>query len=594
MAKMIKCPTCGTQIEVPAQLTGQVIKCPGCGKGLKLVAKKKEPTPGGGIQLSASGTPINSGGSMAGGSMSGQTVSAMSFHGEPPPPDDMPNLDTVCQVCGRPTEFDQLAEDNGKLVCRDCIKGARSGMARRAGGAEMVEFKAPEYRPYRRAKMINFTPALLLAICMAIIWCICQVYLSTHPEPKGTAMASMTKPRPGSHDSHTPAAPEPTTAPVTSADTQPSPGGVTNVVGPPATAPAVAETATTGPAAPAPTTTSSAVAIVPPAPPGSIFSPDDGKPGAGANPSAPTTPTPVIPAPPPTVTATDPLDRGMEHLLARSYEDAFRDFTDARRKYPMHLPKPGEAPPSAQSLTTTEGQLAASLGMYLQHPANTDQLRNVRSFLDSAYKSNIRTRSLALNGAIAALASPTAPNVLLTLADLLKSQMESHAGDEYAADVFGSLVNRLASTPSLPAGSKEKIDGYWTFLDGYEDAMATSKNDGKLKWGVDWLPADEVKGYRPLRNTSRDNARVTDAAKTLEAAGQHVHTAEAALTLQQQRKAAGQPADVQGAQKQLDDANAAFTRAQKALDEANAMLKYRKPRWLETFEPVVPEAASAQ
>ena len=48
MAKMIKCPTCGTQIEVPAQPTGQVVKCPGCGKGLKLVAKKPPGQPAGG------------------------------------------------------------------------------------------------------------------------------------------------------------------------------------------------------------------------------------------------------------------------------------------------------------------------------------------------------------------------------------------------------------------------------------------------------------------------------------------------------------------------------------------------------------------
>ena len=59
MAKMIKCPTCGTQIEVPANPTGQIVKCPGCGKGLKLVAKKP---PG-----AASAAQGNPGGSVAGG-----------------------------------------------------------------------------------------------------------------------------------------------------------------------------------------------------------------------------------------------------------------------------------------------------------------------------------------------------------------------------------------------------------------------------------------------------------------------------------------------------------------------------------------------
>ena len=32
MAKMVKCPTCGTAIEVPGTPMGQVVKCPGCGQ----------------------------------------------------------------------------------------------------------------------------------------------------------------------------------------------------------------------------------------------------------------------------------------------------------------------------------------------------------------------------------------------------------------------------------------------------------------------------------------------------------------------------------------------------------------------------------
>src|SRR4051812_15908033 len=109
MPRMIKCPTCGTAIEVPPGAAGQVVKCPGCGKGLKLVAKKTG-QPGGGAAAS--------GGSIAGGS-----VSAMTFHGEAPALDDLPPLDSFCEVCGRPTDPDRLVEDNGKLVCPDCIKG---------------------------------------------------------------------------------------------------------------------------------------------------------------------------------------------------------------------------------------------------------------------------------------------------------------------------------------------------------------------------------------------------------------------------------------------------------------------------------------
>jgi len=184
MAKMVKCPTCGTQIEVPAQPTGQVVKCPGCGKGLKLVAKKPPGQPaGGGTAEVGSGSR---GGQSAGGSIAGSSVTAMSFAGEPPPIDDPPNLD-ACAVCGRPTEFADLVEDNGKLVCPDCIKGARSGMARNAdlGDEDLMGFKAPAYKPVRRRKMINVTPAFVLAVLAAIVWGGAQLFLSSHSRPMG-------------------------------------------------------------------------------------------------------------------------------------------------------------------------------------------------------------------------------------------------------------------------------------------------------------------------------------------------------------------------------------------------------------------------
>src|SRR2546429_3657259 len=105
MAKMVKCPTCGTAIEVPAMPTGQVVKCPGCGKGLKLVAKKppgSQPTAGAGAG-GGSGSGKEGSRGTSGGSIAGSSVTAMSFQGEPPPLDDLPNL-SACDVCGRPTE----------------------------------------------------------------------------------------------------------------------------------------------------------------------------------------------------------------------------------------------------------------------------------------------------------------------------------------------------------------------------------------------------------------------------------------------------------------------------------------------------------
>src|SRR6266496_662124 len=146
MAEFVKCPQCGTQIEVPAQPSGQIVKCPSCGKGLKLVAKK----PAGQAQAPASeGMGFSPGGSMAGGSSSG-SIAAMTFTGEPPPSDDFPNLDSNCAICGRPTNPEDLVEDNGRLVCPDCIKGARSKIDR-AGPVDAFEFKGPAPAPVKRA-----------------------------------------------------------------------------------------------------------------------------------------------------------------------------------------------------------------------------------------------------------------------------------------------------------------------------------------------------------------------------------------------------------------------------------------------------------
>ena len=152
MAKMIKCPTCGTQIEVQSA-DGQVIRCPGCGKGLKLVAKK---LPG--------GAPAREMGLSQGASQG--SMAAMSFHGELPPSDDMPSLDANCDVCGRPTDPEKLIEDNGRMICPDCEKGARSRIDRPVGGTEMLEFKPAVPAPMKRGRVINLTPAFFAA-CLA-------------------------------------------------------------------------------------------------------------------------------------------------------------------------------------------------------------------------------------------------------------------------------------------------------------------------------------------------------------------------------------------------------------------------------------------
>src|SRR5687768_3568042 len=185
MAKMIKCPTCGTQMEVPPQASGQIVKCPGCGKGLKLVAKQK---PGG----QSAGAGAAAGAGSPGGSVAGSSVSAMTYVGEAPPNDrpapsldDLPSLDSNCAVCGRPTDPNDLVEDNGRLVCPDCIKGARSRIDRPVGGADMIDF-APTNLPVRRSKMINITPSFIIGAIAAMVLIGCQVYLTLVEKPKGT------------------------------------------------------------------------------------------------------------------------------------------------------------------------------------------------------------------------------------------------------------------------------------------------------------------------------------------------------------------------------------------------------------------------
>src|SRR5439155_21405681 len=179
MAKMVKCPTCGTQIEVPAQPAGQVIKCPGCGKGLKLVVKKPAgagpaasapiaPGAGAGAPVApAARAPHGTHG--PGGTIGGGSIAAMTFTGAEPPADDMPALDATCAVCGRLTDPTELVEANGKLVCRDCIKGARSKIERPGEAPEMLGFKAAAYQPVRRVNLIQIAPITLVGALAAVV-----------------------------------------------------------------------------------------------------------------------------------------------------------------------------------------------------------------------------------------------------------------------------------------------------------------------------------------------------------------------------------------------------------------------------------------
>ncbi|MEA2735863.1 MAG: hypothetical protein QOE14_2314, partial [Humisphaera sp.] len=114
----------------------------------------------------------------------------------------------------------------------------------------------------------------------------------------------------------------------------------------------------------------------------------------------------------------------------------------------------------------------------------------------------------------------------------------------------------------------------------------------KLKWGIDWMPADDVLRFRQARGVAAGTG-VGAAAKEVDLAAQRVRSAEQALKNANAARALNEAADVQGAQNQLDAANAALVKAQKTLNDANAALNLKKPRWLTKFEPVIPSAPAA-
>jgi hypothetical protein len=585
MAKMVKCPTCGTPIEVPPQASGQVVKCPGCGKGLKLVAKKPSVSP-------SAGSPASAGGSMAGGSLSGASISAMTYAGEslapPPAMDDLPSLDSNCAVCGRPTDPEQLVEDNGRLVCPDCIKGARSGIARPDRPPEILDFAAAATAS-RRSKMINITPGFLIGAVAVLVLISCQIYLSLITRPVGTAIARPIKPTP------TAVVPpktgvEPSTAPVdsTAQSTDPTsaaPKPEANQT-PPAPSSGVV-VSTTGPGegtATAPPTTGPNVVIAQ----GPLTTPPPSEGGTKSifnDPDTATTPPPdgvVPPPPPPAIAAADPLERGIERLMALDYKPAATALELARAKYVV---RNLDRPLDARQMLVLEGLAASYIGQgkpELAQPA-----------IDLAYKGGDRSRSLVLNRAIASAVKKTVTLEQLAQAAFdLRTYLQGTPGDDYAADIMGML---LARASSMPGAERNKVDPLWTFLDTYNDRDAEKTHPGKLKWGVEWLAAEEVKLFRPLRFTAGSAAAgLSQAARELEIANTRHATVQRNLELAQAAKARGVAVDLQGAQNQFDAATAIKDKAQKNFDEASASLKYKKPRWLEKFEPVLPEPTAAK
>jgi hypothetical protein len=280
------------------------------------------------------------------------------------------------------------------------------------------------------------------------------------------------------------------------------------------------------------------------------------------------------------------LQRGFERLMERDYARAITDLDTARLKYVINkIGAPG-APLTPQQQMTLEGLAAAYIGQGRYEAA--------RGPLEAAYARNVRTRSLVLNTAIYMLNTQRPIASLVQTAELVRQHLARAPEDEYAADIFGTLVNKIERMDKAP---KEKVDEWWKIHDQFIDQIASRSTDpamaGKLKWGTEWLPADDVKNYRLARGVTNPGAGVAAAAREVELAGQRRHSAQTALNNANVAKAAGKAADVQGAQSQLDAANAALVKAQQALNLANAAMNVKKPNWQGNFKPVIPEQIAA-
>lgn len=188
MAKIIRCPNCGENVEVPANPTGQIVTCIACGTAMRLKSRKD------------AGDPPRtdpSAGSLS-GSLGG-TMSATQFSSDAveTSPDDPPSLGAECGVCGRPTDPSELVEDRGHLTCRDCIKGARSSRARTKsfGDEELIPFRPPDV-PSRRGRMITFSTPFFAAVAALVVYVACDLILVFNPKPIGTGVTAKTPDEP--------------------------------------------------------------------------------------------------------------------------------------------------------------------------------------------------------------------------------------------------------------------------------------------------------------------------------------------------------------------------------------------------------------
>jgi multidrug efflux pump subunit AcrA (membrane-fusion protein) len=171
--------------------------------------------------------------------------------------------------------------------------------------------------------------------------------------------------------------------------------------------------------------------------------------------------------------------------------------------------------------------------------------------------------------------------------DDIQKYLAQKAHDDYAANVYGTLIQKAASR----GVRKEALEPLWKYLDQYNDALAQHEAQqnpdraGKLKWGVDWMPAEDVKRYREVRVAG--SMSVTQAAQQLESARARLRQAQAAF----ERAKRGEAADRVGAEGAVQTAAADVATAEKNVQAAAMTMP--PPKWLEKFEPAPPDSNRA-
>lgn len=187
MAKIIRCPNCGENVEIPPNPTGQIVTCIACGTAMRLKSRKDVGQP----QSDASGGSI--GGSLS-GSMSATRITSDAVQTSP---DDPPSLGGECEVCGKSADPAELIEDRGHLTCRDCVKGARSSLPRTQAFTEqeLIPFRAPEM-PSRRGRMVTFGMPFFLGCAALLVYVACDLFLVFNPKPVGTGVIAKTPDEP--------------------------------------------------------------------------------------------------------------------------------------------------------------------------------------------------------------------------------------------------------------------------------------------------------------------------------------------------------------------------------------------------------------